>query len=360
MDTRNPNGTFGGPFLAGGNTREIPVPSGSCQIPATAQAFSLNATVVPHGLLNFLTMFPCGQGLPLASNLNSPDGRVKAVAAIVRGSSSGSVCVNAGNDTDFILDINGYFVPATDPSGLAFYPLAPCRVADTRDAAGALGGPALVGMVPRSFPILSSACNVPATAQGYSLNFTVVPTGQLGFLATWPAGQTQPPVSTLNAPTGAVTANAAIVKAGAGGSITALATNNSDLIIDIDGYFASPGAGGLSMVSNQPCRVLDTRIPPGTLPFRGQLDVNVAQSECGIPATAQAFALNATVVPPGPLGFLTIWPQGSTQPLVSTLNAADGAVTSNMAIIGTNNGQISTFVPNPTQLILDISGYFMP
>jgi len=70
--------------------------------------------------------------------------------------------------------------------------------------------------------------------------------------------------------------------------------------------------------------------------------------------------LNATVVPPSPLGFLTMWPQGATKPLVSTLNANDGAVTSNMAIVPTNNGSVSAFGSSATHLVLDISGYFAP
>ncbi len=58
---------------------------------------------------------------------------------------------------------------------------------------------------------------------------------------------------------------------------------------------------------------------------------------------------NATVVPQGGLGFLTLWPQGIAQPLVSTLNAIDGAVTSNMAIVPTTNGEIqaASTVPPP-------------
>ena len=35
--------------------------------------------------------------------------------------------------TNVILDINGYFAPVTG-STLAFYPLPPCRVADTRNS----------------------------------------------------------------------------------------------------------------------------------------------------------------------------------------------------------------------------------
>ena len=84
-------------------------------------------------------------------------------------------------------------------------------------------------------------CGIPASAAAYSLNFTVVPYGPLGYLTTWPAGQAQPFVSTLNAPTGTVVANAAIVPAGNGGDISVFATERTDLVVDIDGYFAPPG-----------------------------------------------------------------------------------------------------------------------
>jgi hypothetical protein len=83
-------------------------------------------------------------------------------------------------------------------------------------------------------------------------------------------------------------------------------------------------------------------------------------SGCGAPAAAQSFVLNATVVPPAPFGFLTLWPQGATKPFVSTLNAGDGVVTSNMAIVPTTNGLISSFASDPVHLVLDISGYFAP
>ena len=68
--------------------------------------------------------------------------------------------------------------------------------------------------------------------------------------------------------------------------------------------------------------------------------------------------MSVTVVPPGSLGYLTLWPQGQTRPLVATLNALDASVTSNLAIVPTVNGWISAFASNPTRLIVDLSGYF--
>ena len=213
----------------------------------------------------------------------------------------------------------------------------------------------------RAFPILSSACNIPSSAQAYSLNFTAVPQAGLGYLSAWPTGQAWPGVSTLNVPPNdPVVANAAIVPAGTGGEINVLGSNNTDVVIDINGYFAPVGsaAGGQALFTVTPCRVLDTRNSSGS--FNGMLPVNVTSSSCGIPSSAEAFVLNATVVPTGGLGYLTLWPENEAQPVVSTLNADDGVIASNMAIVPTTNGSIDAFSSSSTQLILDISGYFAP
>jgi len=69
--------------------------------------------------------------------------------------------------------------------------------------------------------------------------------------------------------------------------------------------------------------------------------------------------MNVTVVPPGPLIYLTAWPAGQPQPVVSTLNSFAGKVVANAAIVpaGTNDA-VSIFVSDPTDLILDLNGYF--
>src|SRR5205823_811813 len=89
----------------------------------------------------------------------------------------------------------------------------------------------------RDFNIPGGPCAIPANALAYSLNLTVVPIGGLGFLSVWPAGQSQPVVSTLNSTDGRIKANAAIVPAGVNGSITLFASNATHAIIDINGYF---------------------------------------------------------------------------------------------------------------------------
>ena len=189
IDTRQ----TGGP-ITGGSFRTFPIPQeGGCNIPATATAYSLNVTVVPMGFLGYITMWPAGIDLrPVVSTVNSPDGRVKADAAIVPAGTNGGVNVYATNTTNVILDINGYFAPVTS-STLEFYPLPPCRVADTRKSnfPQGLGPPSLSAGVERKFPILNAtSCNIPSSAAAYSLNLTVVPQGTLGYLTVGPRAKT--------------------------------------------------------------------------------------------------------------------------------------------------------------------------
>jgi hypothetical protein len=359
-DTRYTAGPYGGPALAAGTSRDFVVPdASSCSIPYTAEAYSLNVTAVPSGKLNYMTVWPTGQPQPTVSTLNSPDGRVKANAAIIPAGTDGGVSVYATDTTNVILDVNGYFVPSSSAGSLGFYPVKPCRIADTRSGSGSLGGPSLDAGQARTFPVLSSSCGLPSSAKAYSLNFTAVPKKKLGYLSVWPTGQQQPTVSTLNAPTGAVTANAAIVPAGSNGGVDVYASDDTDLIVDVNGYFAPPASGALSLYNVTPCRVLDTRANGGK-PFTGTKTVNASTSACSVPTGSQALVLNATVVPPGPFSYLTLWAAGQPQPTVSTLNAPDGAVTSNLAIVPDAKGAVNAFASNPTQLILDISGYFAP
>ncbi|HLJ45987.1 MAG TPA: BACON domain-containing carbohydrate-binding protein [Bryobacteraceae bacterium] len=360
---------FGTPSMAAGSTRAFPITQSGCNIPANAQAYSLNVTVVPPGPLTYLTIWPTGQPQPVVSTLNAVDGSVVANAAIVPAGTNGSISVFVSDATDVIIDINGYFAPQT-PQGLAFYPVAPCRIADTRNSPGAFGGPTLAAGGNRSFAIPTSGCaGVPINAQAYSLNMTVVPPGHLTYLSTWPTGQSLPVVSTLNSFNGRIVANAAIVPAGTGGAISVFVSDATDVIIDINGYFGPPGApGAMYFYPTTPCRVVDTRGNGLTGAFgtpamsaQSTRTFPVPTSSCGLSATAQAYSLNMTVIPAHSLGYLTTWPAGQTQPLVSTLNSLNGTIVANAALLpaGTN-GAISVFVTDLTDLIIDANGYFAP
>ena len=367
VDTRPGNGGSGP--IPGGTAQSFNLPSlaesggaGGLCTPfslSSASAYSLNVTLVSGGSrVRYLTIWPTGEPQPGVSLMNSFDGRTKANAAIVPAGTSGAVSVYVSDTTNVLIDINAYFDPASDSSALAFFPLAPCRIVDTRNS----GGP-LSGRQEHDFSIPGN-CGIPSDAVAYSFNITALPTSTLGYLTVWPAGEPQPAVSTLNDSTGTNVANAAIVPAGTENKTAVYPSANTNLLIDTNGYFAPANSASnpLSLYPITPCRIVDTRETIGG--FNGTIPIGVVGSLCGVPNVAQAFTLNATVLPTGPLGFLTLWPEGSSQPGVSTLNAADGAVTSNMAIVpaGSGNDSVDAFASgsNPTQLLLDIASYFAP
>jgi hypothetical protein len=366
MDTRQFGGfagAFGPPSVAAFTPRDVPIPTGQCGIPSSANAYSVNVTVVPlEATLGYLTLYPTGQSAPV-STLNAPTGLVTSNAAIVPAGTNGSISILVTNATDVIIDINGYFVPPSAGS-LQFFPVGPCRVADTRLAQSTFGGPYLNGGAPnRDIPIPAGLCGIPFTAVAYLLNLTVVPRGPLGYLTAWPAGHpNRPIVSTLNSLDGSVKANAAIVPAGAGGAVSFFVTNDTDLVLDVSGYFAPPGPGGLNFFPLTPCRLVDTRFAASgfTGPLlAGQPTAFTLQGGCGLPASAQAYSLNVTVQPVGPLGFLTMFP-GGLPPNASTLNSLNGLIVANAAIVPHLNGAVSALASDPTQLVIDTNGYFAP
>jgi hypothetical protein len=368
-DTRNAEGPLGGPTLRAGTSRSFPLSSGACGIPADAAAYSLNVTVVPSEPLQYLTIWPTGQQQPYVSTLNSLDGRVVANAAIVPASASGAISAYATGFTDLVLDINGYFAPpngqgnGNNPS--VFVSAVPCRALDTRNGSGLLGGPSLLANSTRTFPIASSTCGVPQNVLAYSANMTAIPEGSLPYLTLWPTGQTQPYVSTLNAYEGDLVANAAIVPAGANRALSTYVAGPTHIALDLNGYFVPYVSGTTGMfVPVTPCRVVDTRLGAGT--FGGPAfaagttrSFPIPAGACGIPANARAYVLNVTAVPVGgTLQYLTLWPAGQPQPNVSTLNSTDGRVVANAAIVSTGtDGAVSIYVTDPSDVILDISGY---
>ena len=179
--------------MTAGSTRSFAIPQSGCSIPATAQAYSLNVTVVPDGPLGYLTLWPAGQPQPSVSTLNSSDGIVVANAAIVPAGAGGAVSVYVTNPTDVILDINGYFDSTAGATRIRSIP--PRRAASpTRGApTGQFGGPSMSAARARDFPIPLSSCGFRPRPRAYSLNVTVVPDRSIfGYLTTWPTGQAQP------------------------------------------------------------------------------------------------------------------------------------------------------------------------
>ncbi len=127
---------------------------------------------------------------------------------------------------------------------LSFVAITPCRLADTRDGSfpAGYGPPALAAGLTRDF-VFINRCGIPATAQAVSTNLTVTNALGSGFILNYPAGGSlpSPPVSSVNYSLGQTVANAAVVPLGTGGAATFIAgVSGTDLIIDVNGYYASP------------------------------------------------------------------------------------------------------------------------
>ena len=128
---------------------------------------------------------------------------------------------------------------------LPFIAVTPCRVADTRGNgfSGAYGPPSLAADANRTF-VITGQCGIPASAAAVSFNFGALNVAGDGDLRVFPAGAALPLVSTMNynANTPNI-ANAAIVPLGTGGGITVRGDAMAvDLIMDVNGYYASTSA----------------------------------------------------------------------------------------------------------------------
>jgi hypothetical protein len=128
---------------------------------------------------------------------------------------------------------------ALDPSPpSSFYTVAPCRVLDTRNPDGPLGGPALVAGAERTFTV-AGACGIPVTAKAVSVNVTVTQPSNAGYVRLYPAGAPSPRTATVNFAAGQTRAGNAIVPLGASGQVTALAmpSGTVHLVLDVSGYY---------------------------------------------------------------------------------------------------------------------------
>ena len=125
----------------------------------------------------------------------------------------------------------------------SYHPMVPCRVIDTRAAAGVadpFGAPKLAADTTRDFPITTGACAIPATATAVQLNLAVTNTEDLGFLTAYPQGAVRPLASSMNFEAGQTLSNAATIPLGDASGLTVFAKSATDLVVDVTGYFEGP------------------------------------------------------------------------------------------------------------------------
>ena len=277
---------------------------------------------------------------------------------------------------------------ATAGSGLQYYPLPrPVRLLDTRlgfaacDTPGApLGAGATRSEAAR---VSCEGLAIPAAAQALVGNATVVNldgSGRSisagGYVTLYPSGAAMPTVSNLNYGASQVVANAFTVGLGADGAFNLFASGGTHVIVDVTGYYAPPGAGGLYYHPlPRPVRLLDTRPgfsacdSPGALLAAAATRTEAARVNCeglAIPAAAQAIVGNATVVNLDSSGktisgggYLTLYPSGAAMPTVSNLNYGASQVVANAFTVGLGaDGAFNLFASGGTHVIIDVTGYY--
>lgn len=125
------------------------------------------------------------------------------------------------------------------PTATSLFTVAPCRIADTRNAVGPSGGPALSANTVRSFPV-TGLCGVPATAKAVAINLAVAFPTNDGDLRIYPTGGAVPLASSLNFRPGVVRANNAVARLGTGGQLSVqcdMPSGSTHFFFDVYGYF---------------------------------------------------------------------------------------------------------------------------
>ncbi|MGE5716545.1 MAG: YncE family protein, partial [Acidobacteriota bacterium] len=137
--------------------------------------------------------------------------------------------------------IAAYVFLVTGPPPTSFFALRPCRILDTRDPDGPLGGPEIAGGSFRTFSVVAAACGVPGDAVSISTNLTVPAPPAAGGLHIFAGDQFPTLASTIDFRPARARANNAIIQLASDGMGTIAAQNDSSgavhLIVDVSGYF---------------------------------------------------------------------------------------------------------------------------
>jgi hypothetical protein len=198
--------------------------AGGTQITITGANFQSGATVAVGGSAATSVVFVSATTL----RATAPAHAAGIVSVVVTNPSAQSGTLNPG-----------YFYAA--PSTAAdFYTLAPCRMIDTRNANGPLGGPELSAGQNRTFTVAGN-CGVPAYAKSIAVNVTAIAPAMSGNFQVFPGNAFPLGTSTLNFTAGLNQANNATLTLATNGAGTIGVLNGStgivDFLLDVVGYY---------------------------------------------------------------------------------------------------------------------------
>jgi hypothetical protein len=380
-DTRSGSGEpNAGKTLGAGATLAVQVGgtgSGNDGVPTSgATAVALNVTAVGPSASGYLTVWQTGVTQPLASNLNFAPGQTVANLVVVPLSTSGQVSIfNASGSTNVVVDVAGWFGPATGGSSAGEYVSAPSptRIADTRSTSGEpYAGETLAAGGTLTVAGFSDAPQVSSNA--LALNVTVTDTSAGGYLTVYPAGTTRPVASNLNWTAGQTVAGRVLSQTDTTGSVTVYngSSGTVDVIVDESGWFTASGASGGGLFTPvTPTRMADTRSGSGEpdagsapAPDDGDVAVNVAGVGNVPDEDVQAAMLNVTVTDTTASGFLSAadddnW--SGEAPSWSDLNWLAGQTVANSTVGDVGDDGAIDLVNGSTgsaDVVVDVSGWF--
>lgn len=246
--------------------------------------------------------------------------------------------------------------PNATPSSpsVAFQPVTPVRLVDTREDFGASR---LVGQVSKRIQITGRGV-VPAGASAISANFTVADTGGAGYLTVWNCASERPVVATLNFGSRDTVPNGATVPLDSTGGICVYSPVGAELIVDVNGYYSPSGVGRFTQL--QPVRLMDTRSglgASGRLHAGETVALQVGGTN-GIPSGAAAVTLNVASVDAATAGYVTVFPCDQPRPFTASLNPVPGRVKPNLVITPlAADGTVCFYTLRDVDLVVDATGY---
>ncbi len=304
--------------------------------------------------------------LPNGLALNALTGELAGTPTLV-GSFTFSVRAtdqnNCFGERQYVVIISG--------NGLQFYPLAhPIRLVDTRTGTPCNATATQIsGNTSLTIPARGTCggLTIPANAAAVTGNVTTVGPVGPGFLTLYPGDAAKPNAANSNYQTNQTLNNVFTVGLATNdGTFKLYSLSTTHAVIDLTGYFAPPGAGGLFFHPlPAPVRLLDTRAgqtactTPGSPLLANQEFLQQGNAICGIPATALALVGNATTVGPAAQGFLTMFPADAALPFVASGNYQSGQTLNSPFTVGLSPaGQFKLFSSQQTNLVVDVLGYY--
>jgi hypothetical protein len=313
-------------------------------VPADATAVVLNVTAAGSTGTGYVTVFPTGATKPGTSNLNYTAGSALPNLVEVALGTSGDVSLYSSNQTDLVVDVEGYTAPTAEGgTGAGLYnPLAsPTRICDTRTGVAPSNqctGRTL-GIAGSINVAVTGPDGIPAGATAAVLNVTAANPAAQGYLTVYPQGATKPTASNVNFVASKVSSNRVIVPLSSSGAITVYSSQSVDVLVDVSGYYTAAGGTGAEFTAEAaPVRICDTRAVSSTnactghtIGSAGTLNLQVTGT-AGVPSNATAVVVNLTGINPTLQTFLSVFP-ALPRPNVSDLNPAPGAVSRCLGVV---------------------------